>query len=203
MTYSGERNPNWKGGRYEGSGYIRIKLPSHPRANIRGYVLEHIVVAEHKIGRPLKPGEEIHHINGNGTDNRPDNLMVCKDRAEHTLIHKPPRQCKLCGAPHKAKGLCKRCWYNEWKRNGGAHYWKCSKCGKPLANNPITGLCFVCYTNKPACPLCGEKHFAKGLCHRHWYQWRYRIRKGKLLSVKDFIHSISTPTQRKVLRRAG
>ena len=46
----------------------------------------HILMAEQKIGRALKPDEVVHHVNGDKEDNRPENLQVMK-RSEHTRLH--------------------------------------------------------------------------------------------------------------------
>lgn len=48
----------------------------------------HRVVAEQKLGRPLKPGEVVHHIDRNKRNNSPENLMVFSSQAEHSKWHK-------------------------------------------------------------------------------------------------------------------
>lgn len=86
----GEKNGFWKGGRtVTSSGYVLIRVGTdHHLADVRGYAYEHRLVAERKIGRRLVSGEEVHHINGNRMDNRPENLQVAESTASHRLLHR-------------------------------------------------------------------------------------------------------------------
>lgn len=49
---------------------------------------EHRIVAEQILGRPLRKGEVVHHINRDKRDNRPENLMIFENQAEHARWHK-------------------------------------------------------------------------------------------------------------------
>ena len=85
---SGEGGVNWSGGRnVRKSGYIEVYMPNHPRANVRNYVYEHQLVAEKKLGRYLKDGEVVHHIDQNKSNNSEDNLIVLTN-GDHAKLHR-------------------------------------------------------------------------------------------------------------------
>ena len=56
--------------------YIKVGK-DHPHCNNSGYAHEHKVIAMNVLGRPLKKGEVVHHINGIKDDNRHENLLIC------------------------------------------------------------------------------------------------------------------------------
>ena len=77
----GSGSIGWQGGRTtSSSGYILVQMPGHPAAQANGYVPEHRLVMEKKLGRLLLPEETVHHINGMRKDNRPENLELWTSR---------------------------------------------------------------------------------------------------------------------------
>ena len=49
---------------------------------------EHQIIAEIMIGRPLKPNEVVHHIDGNKANNAKANLIICTHSYHIALHHK-------------------------------------------------------------------------------------------------------------------
>jgi hypothetical protein len=95
-----ERNVNWHGGRsVRQDGYIQIRVDGRPK-------LEHRHLMELHLGRKLRPGEVVHHVNDDKTDNRLENLQLTTPSA-HMKHHNPhgPRRvqrtvpCRVCGTP--------------------------------------------------------------------------------------------------------
>ncbi len=74
-TNIGEKHPRWKGGRWiNKDGYAVLHRTLH--GGKEKYRLEHVVVMERILGRPLLPDETVHHKNGVRDDNRDDNLEL-------------------------------------------------------------------------------------------------------------------------------
>lgn len=89
-----DRNYFWTGGRtVDKHGYVLVKSPGHPHATAAGYVREHRLVMERKLGRYLDPDEVVHHKDDDTSNNHPDNLELFASNADHlreTLAGKVP-----------------------------------------------------------------------------------------------------------------
>lgn len=96
--FKGEKGSKWNGGKtINYYGYIQTLYPDHPRANVRGYVFEHILIAEIVLDKYLPDKAVVHHIDGNPNNNKIDNLVICENNSYHLLLHKRQRSLKACG----------------------------------------------------------------------------------------------------------
>ena len=60
----------------------------YKKTRVNGKVVkDHRIIAEKVLGRPLRKGEVVHHINLNKRDNRNCNLLIC-DASYHRYLHR-------------------------------------------------------------------------------------------------------------------
>lgn len=84
----------------EWDGYLTIKLPEHPKANISGVIMYHNYVMEKHIGKHIPDGYIVHHIDDNKRNNEINNLVLVTPSV-HGKIH----------SSQKEKGLRK--WHED------------------------------------------------------------------------------------------
>lgn len=67
-------------------GYVYVYYPKHVNATKDGYIMEHHLVMEKHIGRPISKGEVVHHRNHIRNDNSIENLQLMTF-SEHARYH--------------------------------------------------------------------------------------------------------------------
>lgn len=104
------------------NGYVIIKAPENYKGKMlrRGYVYEHQLVLEKKLGRLLRKNEISHHLNGDRQDNREENLIL-SNRSEHARNHQYAKGIKT------VKLKCPSCEKIFEKRIGQTHLIKGGK----------------------------------------------------------------------------
>ncbi len=79
-----EHHPDWGSGRHLAKHwYVDVHAPLHPHAKNSGYVPEHRLVQEVVLGRYLRAGEVVDHVDGHVQHNWPDNLRLFATNADH------------------------------------------------------------------------------------------------------------------------
>lgn len=71
--------------KYDGGWYKTVREPGSNGSRGKKNT-QHRIIAEQALGRKLKPGEVVHHVNMDKTDNRRCNLLICT-REYHRFLH--------------------------------------------------------------------------------------------------------------------
>ena len=145
----GAENPLFRGGKTVVNGYVVLCSKTWGKDWGRR---EHCVVMESVLGRSLRRGELVHHRNGDGTDNRPENLELVT-RPTHNRKHGRGQllRCAKCGkerwySPSELAKmrydsfgyLCRRCALSHL-------YTKtCQKCGASFQGGMPARYCGKC-----------------------------------------------------------
>jgi len=91
----------------------KVNIEKYRGTGSKTYVKEngrhqHRVVMEKKLGRKLRKGEIVHHVDHNKKNNHPDNLQVMT-QGEHARLHYNPEFIKRANIANTKYGpLCKR-----------------------------------------------------------------------------------------------
>jgi len=73
------------------NGYRVVYKPENKKSmkndNWEGFIYEHIEIAEKFLKREIRENEVVHHLDGNRSNNRIENLLVL-ERSQHSKLHK-------------------------------------------------------------------------------------------------------------------
>lgn len=130
-------------------GYPAIHMAKHHRATVSGLVYIHIIVAELKLGRPLKNEEVVHHMDENKMNYDIHNIMIFDNKASHTCYHTCIRagsnlQLTCIDGVWHCEALDGKI-YNESHKQ----VYKCPVCGGYMVSR-TAHMCKLCYSEKIA-----------------------------------------------------
>ena len=83
----GEKSHRWKGGKSNRGKFITVYIREHPNCDANGYYSEHRYVCEISLGRYLTREEVPHHIDGNKSNNKTENLYLFSNHSKHMKYH--------------------------------------------------------------------------------------------------------------------
>lgn len=95
-------------------------------------VLRHVLIAEKAVGHRLPKGAQVHHVDGDRSNDTNTNLVVCPNAAYHQLLHLRQWALDACGhANWLYCGICKT-WsppeqIKQYKPSGNKGHPECLK----------------------------------------------------------------------------
>lgn len=109
---------------------------------------EHVIVAEQALGKALPVGAEVHHVDGNKSNNVNTNLVICQDHSYHFLLHARARTVRAGGDPN-AQQVCSVCKQAKdfgefWKDKNNTSYGLQSRCRACSRTREIAETCERC-----------------------------------------------------------
>lgn len=107
------------------TGEVQIYIPNS------GWMAEHRFIAREVVGKPLSKKIEVHHLDGNPSNNTHGNLVICQDHRYHMLLHNRAK-CLRAGQPMDYR-RCSKCnsWFHEshyYQKSGQYILATCRKC---------------------------------------------------------------------------
>jgi hypothetical protein len=110
--------------RFESKGYVFIHTDERDENGELIYKQEHRIVAEDMLGRRLKEGEVVHHMDEVRNNNYPDNLLVLS-APMHNKLHEWMKKHTITPNDYQAARLeqgCTRCENCEYPVNPGYRF---------------------------------------------------------------------------------
>lgn len=133
---SGPGAHNYNGGLHRRKSDGRLEIMCRDGTHVMFYR----AVMEAHLKRRLRSDEQVHHLNGDCTDDRLENLQLIS-ASEHTKLHAVPAvrrrwdrvrkyawsteypACTECGTTERryvGQGRCSSCYYRDWRRKQAA-----------------------------------------------------------------------------------
>lgn len=109
----GEESPSWRGGEITLDGRSYRYDTNRSTNKSREYSANSRLIVEEILGKTLPPKCVVHHIDENRTNDKPENFVVCEDRAYHKFIHIRTKALHESGNPNFRKCTFCKTWDSQ------------------------------------------------------------------------------------------